>query len=393
MSDALEVALAWSSRLATHVDRTWFDAVDPAWLPAGLSTALERGRIGEAVRADFAAGQIVPAFDAGLVRTLPETDFRRTRLGDAWIEPRVGRFYPRSLLSGVPEAPPGDQRPFRCIGREGGSIVVDLNHPLCAVPLRAELIRRQPMRPASPLPSRFDPLERAAAGGPGLQAAPERGDTDFHAAAPFARQDEADDRAFYAGARLTDHLDAVALDRLRGIHRRFLRPGMRVLDLMSSVNSHLPEEIAPLEVTGLGMNEAELLRNPRLAERVVHDLNRNRSLPFADGRFDAALCTVSVEYLIRPVEVFREVRRVLRAGAPFVLSFSERWFPPKVIRIWTELHPYERLGLVLDWLHRAGGFAGLGTESLRGLPRPADDKYAGLTRRSDPLYCAWGLAA
>jgi SAM-dependent methyltransferase len=168
---------------------------------------------------------------------------------------------------------------------------------------------------------------------------------------------------------------------------------MRVLDLMSSVNSHLPEAIAPLEVVGLGMNEAELLRNPRLAERIVHDLNRSPSLPFADGRFEAALCTVSVEYLIRPVEVFREVRRVLRAGAPFVLSFSERWFPPKVIRIWTELHPYERLGLVLDWLHRAGGFAGLRTESLRGLPRPADDKYAGLTRRSDPLYCAWGLAA
>ncbi|HWS13785.1 MAG TPA: hypothetical protein VN279_13360, partial [Rhodocyclaceae bacterium] len=163
MSDALEVALAWSSRLATHVDRTWFDAVDPAWLPAGLSTALERGRIGETVRAELAAGQIVPAFDPSLVRPLPETGFRRIRLGDAWIEPRVGRFYPRSLLSGVPEAAPGDQRPFRCIGREGGSIVVDLNHPLCAVPLRAELIRRQPMRPASPLPSRFDPLELAAA--------------------------------------------------------------------------------------------------------------------------------------------------------------------------------------------------------------------------------------
>lgn len=168
---------------------------------------------------------------------------------------------------------------------------------------------------------------------------------------------------------------------------------MAVPDLMASVNSHIAAEVAPLELTGLGMNRAELLRNPRLTERVVHDLNREPALPFSDGRFEAVLCTVSVEYLVRPIEVFREVRRVLRAGAAFLITFSDRWFPPKGIRVWTELHSFERLGLVADWLRQTGGFADVRTESFRGLPRPVADKYASMTNRSDPIFCVWGWAA
>jgi ubiquinone/menaquinone biosynthesis C-methylase UbiE len=47
---------------------------------------------------------------------------------------------------------------------------------------------------------------------------------------------------------------------------------------------------------------------------VAHDLNREPRLPFPDAHFDAALCAVSVQYLVRPVEVFAEVARVLRPG-------------------------------------------------------------------------------
>jgi hypothetical protein len=43
---------------------------------------------------------------------------------------------------------------------------------------------------------------------------------------------------------------------------------------------------------------------------------------------------VSVQYLQRPVEVFREVGRVLRPGAPFIVSFSNRCFPTKAVAIW-----------------------------------------------------------
>jgi SAM-dependent methyltransferase len=164
---------------------------------------------------------------------------------------------------------------------------------------------------------------------------------------------------------------------------------MRVLDLMSSWTSHLPADQG-LQVAGLGMNPEELARNPLLAERVVRDLNFDPTLPWGHAHFDLAVCTVSVEYLVRPVDVFREVARVLRPGAPFLLTFSERWFPPKVARIWTELHPFERMGLALAYFRGAGGYTALNTESVRGLLRPEDDKYASMTPLSDPVYAVWG---
>jgi SAM-dependent methyltransferase len=166
---------------------------------------------------------------------------------------------------------------------------------------------------------------------------------------------------------------------------------MRVLDLMSSWVSHLPDPI-DLHVTGLGLNAAELAQNPRLAERTVHDLNENPALPYPDAHFDAVVCTASVEYLVRPLEVFRAVRRVLRPGAPLVLTFSERWFPPKAIQLWPAIHPFERVGLVLRYFRAAGGFGVLGSETARGWPRPEDDKYAGQFPDADPLYAVWGRA-
>ncbi|MDP2108139.1 MAG: methyltransferase domain-containing protein, partial [Rhodocyclaceae bacterium] len=125
---------------------------------------------------------------------------------------------------------------------------------------------------------------------------------------------------------------------------------------------------------------------------IVHDLNTAPELPCASGRFDLVLCALSVEYLIRPVEVFREVARVLKPGGIFLVTFSERWFPPKAITLWGELHPFERMGLALDYFRRSGDFVDLATESLRGLPRPPDDKYYRMTKLADPIYAVWGTA-
>jgi hypothetical protein len=74
-----------------------------------------------------------------------------------------------------------------------------------------------------------------------------------------------------------------------------------------------------------------------------------------------------------------------------VLAFSDRWFPDKAIRVWSELHPFERLGMVLGLL-AAAGFGALRTETLRGLKRPEDDKYAAQRAHADPLFSAWGVA-
>ena len=122
----------------------------------------------------------------------------------------------------------------------------------------------------------------------------------------------------------------------------------------------------------------------------MHDLNNQPRLPFDDASFDAVVCSVSVEYLVSPLEVFAEVGRVLKPGGRFIITFSDRWFPPKVIQLWTELHPFERMALVLEYFRHSGQFCDLATESWRGWPRPADDKYAARRLLADPVFAVWG---
>jgi SAM-dependent methyltransferase len=174
------------------------------------------------------------------------------------------------------------------------------------------------------------------------------------------------------------------------VYKRFVKDGMQVLDLMSSWATHLPETVKPGGISGLGMNRTELEQNPRLTDFQVHDLNANPQLPYSSGSFDVAICSVSVEYLTRPLEVFSEIARVLKPGGTFAVTFSNRWFPPKVVRVWEQIHEFERVGLVMEYFMRSGAFDNLGTYSMRGLPRPREDKYAGEFLLSDPVYAVWG---
>lgn len=77
----------------------------------------------------------------------------------------------------------------------------------------------------------------------------------------FAKQDMGDDLAFYAPPRLVTHIDAGATAALTQFYRTLLPTGGRLLDLMSSWVSHLPEDHEYAEVVGHGMNAAELEAN------------------------------------------------------------------------------------------------------------------------------------
>jgi SAM-dependent methyltransferase len=158
---------------------------------------------------------------------------------------------------------------------------------------------------------------------------------------------------------------------------------------MSSVQSHLPGDYN-LTVTGVGMNRLELRENPILNEHLVHDLNETPLLPFNSNTFDVVVCSLSVEYLISPREIISEISRVLVPGGKVMISFSNRWFPPKVTRLWLELHDFERMGLVLDYLLENNTFAELFTFSVRNWPRPLDDRHAGEIAASDPVFVVAG---
>ena len=85
--------------------------------------------------------------------------------------------------------------------------------------------------------------------GPGMQAAAPGVVTEFISANAFEREDSAEDSAFYAQPRLVAHLDTMARQQFTRLYARFVKPGMKVLDMMSSWQSHLPADIA-LELTG-----------------------------------------------------------------------------------------------------------------------------------------------
>ena len=206
----------------------------------------------------------------------------------------------------------------------------------------------------------------------------------------FARQDEGDDVSFYEIDRLVPHLDSVALGTVEGlIGSLIIEESPAILDLMASWDSHLPATLKPGRLAGLGLNRNELERNERLTERILHDLNRDPALPFGSAEFDAVVCTVSVDYLTRPLEVFAEAGRVLRPGGLLLVIFSNRYFPQKVVKIWRDSSESERILLVEDYFQAAGCFTKPRTWVSQGKPRPDGDKYAELGIPSDPVYAVF----
>jgi SAM-dependent methyltransferase len=191
----------------------------------------------------------------------------------------------------------------------------------------------------------------------------------------FARTDETEDPNFYTFPRFVTHIDDGAIAAVGELYAELGIEGA-VLDVMSSWVSHFRE--TPDALTVLGMNAEELRANPQARDWVVHDLNAQPRLPFADASFDHAVCCVSIDYLTRPIEVFRDVARVLRTGGFFVCTFSNRLFPTKAIRGWLVTDDLTHQAIVADYFARAEAFA----------PATAQTRTP-LEHRGDPLYAVW----
>ncbi|HSK99377.1 MAG TPA: methyltransferase domain-containing protein [Rubrobacteraceae bacterium] len=198
----------------------------------------------------------------------------------------------------------------------------------------------------------------------------------------FRRYDESPDEEFYRLPRYVTHIDDGAIAAVTQLYREFFPPGGEILDLMSSWISHLPPEVEYRRVVGLGINEAELRSNERLDAYLVRNLNKEPHLPFGDAEFDGVGICVSIDYLTRPVEVLREVGRVLRVGSPAIITFSNRCFPSKAVAIWHQLDARGHMQLVERYLEEAGNFNDIA--SLDRSPRRVF---------SDPLYAVIGKSS
>ena len=138
----------------------------------------------------------------------------------------------------------------------------------------------------------------------------------------------------------------------------------------------MPEDGRDLEVVGLGMNAIEMRENPQMSRHVVHDLNDNPTLPFDDESFDAAVVTVSIQYMTRPIEVFADIRRLLKDGARFHVIYSNRMFPTKAVAVWQSLDDRNRARLIGAYFQASGEWEDLAARDIS----PQSPPY------SDPAY-------
>jgi SAM-dependent methyltransferase len=200
--------------------------------------------------------------------------------------------------------------------------------------------------------------------------------------------DETSDTLFYQNPRFVTHVDESFIAQLTALYSELLKPEMRILDLMSSWVSHLPDRLEFAEVQGHGLNGEELAKNPRLNSFFVQNLNQNPILPVSDRYFDAVLNTVSVQYLQQPERVFAEISRVLKPGGVAIISFSNRMFYQKAIQGWRDSTDMQRLNLVKSYFQTTPGFSEPQTFIRQGKTADFWQMLQAGTSNSDPFYAA-----
>lgn len=388
----LLIKFKWESSVGRHEEvqfcklNIWRDF---EFLPEKLRKQIWGRNKGDNFKVSFKAGELFK-FSSDNIIQIEKSQFRPPKAFNS-VKPHLGRFYPLGFFIGLAGVYPQNIKPARVIEITDKYIKIDTNPPIARYDIEVEGSILDVRRKTTEVGGECrDWCSICLETGPGMQAPYDGVETDFEIDNPesFKREDEADDRLFYSEPRLTNHIDMKAHENLVSLYENLIPNGAIILDLMSSYQSHIPVN-KHYEVIGLGLNEEEMRQNRVLSSFVVHDINENPVLPFPDNYFDAVVCDLSIEYVTKPLKVVEEVRRVLKTAGIFTVSFSNRYFPTKVIKLWIDLHEFERMGYVLEIIRKVGGFRDLRTYSFRGFRRPYDDKYFGCTFISDPLYVVY----
>jgi hypothetical protein len=193
-------------------------------------------------------------------------------------------------------------------------------------------------------------------------------------------ESEADpfEEALFGNTLPFDQIDGAAIAAVTELYREALPPGGAILDVLSGWVPHLPPEAPFSRVVGIGSDKNALCENPFLDEWRVQDLNSNPFLPFPTGEFDGATICAAIQNLTRPGEVIREVARVLRPGAPLIITFSNRCQAGKAIACWCLLDETQHLCMIAQHFAEAGNWA-----DIRCLDRTPDGG-------GQPLYAVIG---
>lgn len=353
-------------------------------LPAAMSKDLNSFTDESYITHDYIRGKLFNNNNQAQTIVIALEDFIRHPGHNINIEPRFGRFYPATLFKSEQLATSNRMLPLRVIELKHEELLVNTSHALCDYNTTMTLERYESQQQVRTLLAKQIPDFLT---GPGMQLRYAGKATDFFSDDPFQRADNVIDSEFYSQPRHINHLDDAAQAQLKSVYHDLIPAHSVVLDLMSSINSHIDQRLAIKKITGLGLNKKELEANPLLDERIIHDINQDQRLPFDDASFDIVVCSLSIEYITQPSTLFNEIARILSPDGRFIISFSNRWFPTKAVQVWNNLHDFERIGLVMEYFIASAHFTDINTYSFRGMPRPDNDKHN--TPLSDPIYVVW----
>jgi len=171
---------------------------------------------------------------------------------------------------------------------------------------------------------------------------------------------------FYSSPRFVHHIDDNAVMSLTEYYTSQLpdigsssasskKP--TILDICSSWTSHVPANTsATYNIHGMGMSRPELAKNPELKSYVVKDMNDDPEIEISADLtpISMTMCTVSIDYLNKPLEVLASIARKTEPGGKIHLAISNRCFPTKVVKWWTYASEEERLEGVCRYLYFAG---------------------------------------
>ncbi len=391
---SLQLDLQWQDKFVHYKDR-YFLLKTNFWrdvYPAQLDYQIKRAKLNQNIHIEYAAGDLIcEEYSQSNFKTIPLRTFNQHYRGQIPIIPVVGRFYPRGMIEGVAGCFKMDNRPFRIIGKTDTTLDIDLNHPLSDLPLELTATITDIFDANQQNGGRCNDIDEVVtSGGPGLQKLLQDKPTDFFQGMPFLRKINEDDVVFYQAISSTPPVDRAAIEQLQQFYQQNLSTDQTILELMSGTDSYIPQSIKPVNITGLALKEDDLKANKDLSQYQLHDLNQQPDLPFNDQQFDTVLCSFGIEYLIHPVEIFKQVARVLKPGGQFLVSFSNRFFDKKVIALWDDIHEFERMGLVLEYFRQSREFEDLHCESMRGLIRYDDDPFPAKNVFSCPMFMLSG---
>ena len=375
----IDFNLEWKSSAATHQDCSKAVYVDlkEDIFPGGLVKLISNLSIGESCEIKLHAKELLGEdYSTERVISFP-ADLFETQFKNQFSPPNLYRFYPSAIAWQGLKTHEKDYTPFRLISKSDENLVADRNHPLAKYYVTITATKIEEFN--KPLCNRtaINIGKFIAAKGPGMQAPFEFGDPVFFDEYPY--------KVINNSKALKQSSSNNSREEIESVFLGLLPKFSKILELQCDDLSHLSSNYQTGLLVGIGHNEELLSKNERLDTYSVQDLNKDMVLPYEENSFDDAICSLSIDSLIDALAIMKEVARVVNKGGMFCIIFSDDYQSDQSIDLWKQLHPFEKMQLVLEYFRKTGLFSNLNTLSKRNFSQSTNDKKA-----SSNIYAVWG---